>query len=546
MVRFFCFFPLTSSFHLRQIPNSSYGVVYLAIDRQTGEEVAVKAMSKRRPKSTRERTLKKLVREAALQARVQHCSGVVEIAGAFEVSILSRCFLSPPLFQCDSQGNVSARAPSGKRALSRRRESAVFVVFSDRRLDKNSSHGGIHIAKASSSAESAYFFYSPLLLAVGFLSLSFRSRLRGGEKWGGAARCFFCKARVELAACRALILLTCSPFSPRPFTHPRRASLKKPKQKKLEKQDAECAYLVMERLRGGDLDQALSSGGPLSERAAAAVAHECLKVVATCHAAGVMHGDVKPANFMLREAFTSSSPSSSADGETPTIVPASTAAIEALVAGGSRPPARWLAAVDFGCAQPLGRASLNRRTGTPVYMAPEVFQRDYGREADLWSAGVMLYQLLSGRFPFWRSLDDCRARSVDEVMRSVLGDPVPLSGGAWETKSPACVDLLAGLLDRDPGSRLTAADALEHPWFREQLGGSLTSTTTTTESSNIVPMAGSHLLDGHSRPAAAAASAAAPPSPPSPSTMRPHVFSSSTMAPACAWYAPGPSGMAVA
>lgn len=60
-------------------------MVYLAIDRQTGEEVAVKAMAKRRPKSTRERTLKKLVREAALQARVQHSAGVVKLLGAYEV-----------------------------------------------------------------------------------------------------------------------------------------------------------------------------------------------------------------------------------------------------------------------------------------------------------------------------------------------------------------------------------------------------------------------------------------------------------------------------
>lgn len=297
----------------------------------------------------------------------------------------------------------------------------------------------------------------------------------------------------------------------------------------------------MERLRGGDLDQALASGGPLSERAAAAVAHECLKVVATCHAAGVMHGDVKPANFMLREAFSAAATSSSdsADGDAPAVAP-STATIESLVKGGNRPPAHWLAAVDFGCAQPLGRASLNRRTGTPVYMAPEVFQRDYGREADLWSAGVMLYQLLSGRFPFWRSLDECRSRSVDEVMRSVLGDPVPLSGGVWSGKSAACVDLLAGLLDRDPGSRLTAADALEHPWFREQLGGagassgsSAASASLTSTESNIVPMAGSHHY--HSKPASFSSA-----------SMRPHAFSPPTVAPACAWYAPGPSGMAVA
>ena len=62
--------------------------------------------------------------------------------------------------------------------------------------------------------------------------------------------------------------------------------MKKPEnRKKNYQQDAECAYLVMERLRGGDLDQALASSGPLSERAAAAVAHEVLKVVAK-HLAG--------------------------------------------------------------------------------------------------------------------------------------------------------------------------------------------------------------------------------------------------------------------
>ena len=109
--------------------HSSYGVVYLAIDRQTGEEVAVKAMSKRRPKSTRERTLKKLVREAALQARVQHCSGVVKLLGAYEVRGVffffegAICTRTVPLssfcpfatlLQCDSR-----RAGSGKGVFER-------------------------------------------------------------------------------------------------------------------------------------------------------------------------------------------------------------------------------------------------------------------------------------------------------------------------------------------------------------------------------------------------------------------------------------------
>lgn len=44
---------------------------------------------------------------------------------------------------------------------------------------------------------------------------------------------------------------------------------------------------------------------------------------------------------------------------------------------------------------------LTRRTGTPVFMAPELYQRQYSFPADLWSCGMMLYQLVSGRFPFW-------------------------------------------------------------------------------------------------------------------------------------------------
>ena len=55
--------------------------------------------------------------------------------------------------------------------------------------------------------------------------------------------------------------------------------------------------------------------------------------------------------------------------------------------------APWLAAIDLGCSQYLGPERFTKRTGTPVYMAPEIFERDYYVEADMWSVGVMLYQL---------------------------------------------------------------------------------------------------------------------------------------------------------
>ena len=49
----------------------------------------------------------------------------------------------------------------------------------------------------------------------------------------------------------------------------------------------------------------------------------------------------------------------------------------------------------------VGTEALSRRTGTPVFMAPEIFDRSYSRPADLWSCGMLCYQLLCGRFPFW-------------------------------------------------------------------------------------------------------------------------------------------------
>lgn len=66
-----------------------------------------------------------------------------------------------------------------------------------------------------------------------------------------------------------------------------------------------------------------------------------------------------------------------------------------------------------------------------VYMAPEVFQREYGLEADMWSAGMMLYQCMTCRFPFWPSIQACREKSLDEVARAVILDDILLNFGPW-------------------------------------------------------------------------------------------------------------------
>ncbi len=88
----------------------------------------------------------------------------------------------------------------------------------------------------------------------------------------------------------------------------------------------------------------------------------CLRDVLTCclHGAGVLLGDIKPANFMLRHRYRD--PLKALEGEH-------------LGEG-------FLSAIDFGCSQAVGPAPLARRTGTPVYMSPETFRREYHLEAE--------------------------------------------------------------------------------------------------------------------------------------------------------------------
>ena len=162
--------------------------------------------------------------------------------------------------------------------------------------------------------------------------------------------------------------------------------------------------------------------GPLSEQHAALVMYECLKVVSTCHALGIVHGDVKPANFLLRQRMRDPL---------------------RFVERGQM--SNWLKAIDFGCSQVLRGSQLHRRTGTPVYMAPEVFQREYGLEADMWSLGMMLYQCMTCRFPFWPSIEACRQKSLDEVARAVILDDIALNFGPWLSMSPEVGSLSAQL-----------------------------------------------------------------------------------------------------
>ncbi|KAJ6317273.1 hypothetical protein OIU76_012921 [Salix suchowensis] len=120
-----------------------------------------------------------------------------------------------------------------------------------------------------------------------------------------------------------------------------------------------------------------------------------------------------------------------------------------------------LKTIDFGLSiffKPGER--FNDVVGSPYYVAPEVLKKRYGPEADVWSAGVIIYILLSGVPPFW-------AETEQEIFEQVLHGDLDFSSDPWPSISESAKDLVRRMLVRDPKSRLTAHEVLCHPWVQE-------------------------------------------------------------------------------
>ncbi|CAA7019423.1 unnamed protein product [Microthlaspi erraticum] len=193
-------------------------------------------------------------------------------------------------------------------------------------------------------------------------------------------------------------------------------------------EDHENVYIVMELCEGGELlDRILSRGGKYTEEDAKTVMIQILNVVAFCHLQGVVHRDLKPENFL----FTSKEDTSQ------------------------------LKAIDFGLSdyvRPDER--LNDIVGSAYYVAPEVLHRSYSTEADIWSVGVIVYILLCGSRPFW-------ARTESGIFRAVLKADPSFDDTPWPLLSSEARDFVKRLLNKDPRRRLTAAQALSHPWIKD-------------------------------------------------------------------------------
>ncbi|KAJ7975902.1 putative Calcium-dependent protein kinase [Quillaja saponaria] len=191
-------------------------------------------------------------------------------------------------------------------------------------------------------------------------------------------------------------------------------------------EDAISVHVVMELCAGGELFDRILKRGHYTEKKAAELARTIVGVVEAWHSLGVMHRDLKPENFLFVDEKEDSP----------------------------------LSAIDFGLSVFFKPGEIfSDVVGSPYYVAPEVLRKHYGPEADVWSAGVIIYILLCGVPPFW-------AESEEDIFEEVLHGNLDFSSDPWPNVSESAKDLVRKMLVRDPRKRITAHEVLCHPWVQ--------------------------------------------------------------------------------
>ena len=189
--------------------------------------------------------------------------------------------------------------------------------------------------------------------------------------------------------------------------------------------------LLFHRLcTGGELFDRIIKNEYFNEEMAAKIFKQINQALNYCHQVNIVHRDLKPENFLFE------SPDENSD----------------------------LKIIDFGLSKILDGGRLQRmktRAGTPYYISPEVLAGNYDMSCDMWSAGCMLYILLCGYPPFYGD-------NNQEILQMVSRGVFDYDGEEWDDISNEAKDLINKLITR-PERRMTAAEALQHPWMRHNI-----------------------------------------------------------------------------
>ena len=194
-------------------------------------------------------------------------------------------------------------------------------------------------------------------------------------------------------------------------------------------EDDNTVKIVMEYCRGGDLNSYVEKNGTLTEPQLALVALQVLKILQRCHEYGIVFADVKPANLCLVDPY---------------------------------PNPLSVKIVDFGCIRHEVGLSL---VGSPAFMSPEVFSRNFSYKADIWSLGITLYWLYTMRFPY--SCKDLEVIDIEGLSNVIKNSNFRLD--RLHSLSPLGYDFIVSCLTKRECDRPHVDEAINHPWIKSAI-----------------------------------------------------------------------------
>ena len=183
-------------------------------------------------------------------------------------------------------------------------------------------------------------------------------------------------------------------------------------------------YIIMEYCQGGDLFRKITEVTKFEESQAAEIMSQILSGVNYLHSKGILHRDLKLANILLEDKNSLN-----------------------------------LKIIDFDAATFFGKDYYKEMMGTVLFMAPEVVTGMYNEKCDLWSCGIILYVLLSGKSPI--------TGKEASMLKKIPKIQIKLDEPIWGYVSAEAKDLLNRLLKLDPKKRISAAEACVHPWIKK-------------------------------------------------------------------------------
>ena len=192
--------------------------------------------------------------------------------------------------------------------------------------------------------------------------------------------------------------------------------------------DQKNFYLITEFCEGGDIFSMIQKADNFNEKIASRIMKQIVNAVLYCHLNGIVHRDIKSDNILFLHSKIDS-------------------------------PVKL---IDFGISVKFEKETkLREKTGTVLYIAPEVIKGSYDEKCDIWSLGVLMYMMLSGLPPFYGS-------NRKEVMTKITQGKFSFKSKIWTLISREAKDLIENMLTLNPEQRPSCRDILAHPWFLKE------------------------------------------------------------------------------